>query len=97
MGPTCVVNLTSLNDSVLAQIHDQLKHLSDDLSPTRKGRVWDTRIQGRPFHVCVEEDIDGSRICLSAGCNQDEDWKIIENVSIFLANSLGGKSTRPEK
>lgn len=52
-------------------------------------------MEGRPIHVQVDDD--PAKLLLVAGCNQTEDWAIIESLATGLANVLDGRASRPEK
>jgi hypothetical protein len=95
MGPTCEVTLRQLDGELLDEVHRHLKDVADEVVATRKRRVWDVWMEGHPIHVQADDESTG--LWLAAGCNQPEDWAIIERLALSLANALGGQASKPVK
>lgn len=95
MGPTCNVRFTADVESILPVVDSVLESSADQVERTRKGRGWDIWLDGRPIHV----NIDGtsSHIALSAGCNDAEDVKLLQQLSVALAMAVGGVTSEPTK
>ena len=88
MGPTFEVELKSSPDNiVLNEVDAYLAYVAGQIDRTRKGRVWDVWVEGRPFHVAVTESPPG--IMLSAGCNSPEDHEWLQRLSRGMT-ALGG-------
>jgi hypothetical protein len=85
---------TPTNDELNA-IHEFLACITGEIQHSRKGRVWDVWIDGRPIHVSVVNS--PARIELSAGCKAIEDYTALRKVAQGLAVLLGGKASEPEK
>lgn len=64
MGPTSKVLLESDDESTLDTIDSVLAAVAKHMVRTRKGRVWDVRVEGRPVHVWIEDSVLylGSRV-----------------------------------
>jgi hypothetical protein len=96
MGPACKVKLGAIPDAaVLDRIDAVLARRAEVLERTRKGRVWNVWVGGRP--VCVSTDASLSEIELSAGCNSPEDYALLRRLAIDLATELRGRMTEPQK
>ncbi|MEI8381069.1 MAG: hypothetical protein WCJ09_13130 [Planctomycetota bacterium] len=95
MGPNCEVQLDSDDGAALDGIDAVLARAAEQIERTRKGRVWDLWIGGRPVHVSV----DGSppTVFLSAGCNDPEDYAMLRSLAEALARNLGGTASEPVK
>lgn len=95
-GPGCEVKLPSVPDGgALDAIDAFLASVCEDIKRTRKGRVWDVWIDGRPVHVAVVDS--RGAIEISAGCNAAEDYAILRRLARGLAEILGGRATEPLK
>jgi hypothetical protein len=94
-GPTCEVLIDSDAVPALDDIDSVLSALAEHVERTRKGRVWDVWVGGRPVHVMVA----GSPpvIELSAGCNNPEDYAVLERLAGALVERLGGLASPPLK
>ena len=88
MGPTCEVLLTTDDGAMLDAIDDLLASRAERIDRTRRGRVWDVWIGGRPVHVSVGGKPPS--ISLSAGCNDPEDYAVLRQLGGELAAALGG-------
>jgi hypothetical protein len=93
MGPTCRVIAETIAVDILLIIDSTLESLAEDVERTRKGRIWDVWIEGRPFHV----DASAGEIALSAGCNDGFDWDILRRLAQGIASAVDGVATEPEK
>ncbi|MDZ7616308.1 MAG: hypothetical protein U1E05_04845 [Patescibacteria group bacterium] len=84
-----------INDdpSTLDSIESLLASLADRIDRTRKGRVWDVWIRGRPVHVAISQSI----VALSAGCNSREDAAILQEVAEGIVQAVGGIYPEPDK
>jgi len=91
MGPTCEVLLESDSATVLDAIDAVLASSVEHIERTRKGRVWDPWIGGRPVHVEVEGPPPS--VILSAMCNGPEDGTLLQRLAESLAEVLGGLAT----
>lgn len=95
-GPACEVKLPSVPDgSSLDAIDAFLVGICEHIRRTRKARVLDVWIEGRPVHVAVAESLGA--IELSAGCNAPEDYAILRRLGRGLAELFGGEATEPLK
>ena len=95
-GPACEVELSSIRDrAALEAIDEFLASVCEHVERTRKGRVWDVWIDGRPVHVAVVDS--RGAIEISAGCNAPEDYAILRRLGRGLAEILGGEATEPLK
>lgn len=94
-GPTCEVLLEADDGPTLDAIDCVLAAAAEQVDRTRKGRVWNVRIGGRPVHVSV----GGSppTVTLSAGCNEAADYRVLRRLAGELAGALGGLASEPEK
>ena len=95
MGPTCEVLLPADDDTTLDAIDALLVATAEQINRTRKGRVWDVWIGGRPIHVHVTGSPPTAE--LSAGCNAPEDYTVLRQLSMSIAHSVGGLASEPEK
>lgn len=95
MGPACEVTVTQISEALRGEVHRHLEEVADEVVSTRKGRVYDVRIEGRPIGVTIEDD--STTLGLAAGCNQPEDWQVLERLAMSLAARLGGHASKPEK
>lgn len=95
MGPTCEVTFSRVNDELLDRIDRHLRDVADEVAPTRKGRDWNVWIAARPVHVRVSDE--STALILAAGCNAPEDWSVLEQLGVSLAEALGGQSSKPVK
>ena len=95
MGPTCEVLLEADDGGVLNAIEAVLAATAQRIERSRKGRVWDVWVGGRPVHV----SIDGSPpiVTLAAGCNGSEDYGLLRQLAQALASALGGVASEPVK
>lgn len=95
-GPACEVELQSVPDvHTLDAIDEFLARIATHIIRTRKGRVWEIRVDGRPVHISVVDS--RGAIEISAGCNAPEDYAILSRLGRGLAEMLGGKSSEPVK
>lgn len=94
-GPTCEVLIQSNVESVLDDIDSMLSAFAERIERTRKGRVWDVWVGGRPIHIIVT----GLPFIveLSAGCNDLEDYAVLERLAGILVERFGGLATPPLK
>jgi hypothetical protein len=95
MGPTCEVLLNADDEHTLGVIDSILAVAAGTIKGTRKGRVWDIWIDGRPVHVWVEAS--PPMLVLAAGCNSPEDYAILRRLAGTLAQALGGDASEPVK
>lgn len=95
MGPTCTISFATDLGSTLAIVDSVLATAAEKVERTRKGRVWDIWMNGRPFHVDL--DAKSSHIVLSAGCNVAEDIQLLRLLSAELATAVGGVASEPTK
>ena len=95
MGPTCEVLLISNDRPTLDAIDAVLASVADQIDRTRKGRVWDIWIHGRPVHVHVDDS--QPVVTLSAGCNNHEDAVILHELAAGIVHAVGGIFSEPEK
>ena len=94
MGPACDVELaTAPDEAALDAIDAFLDGIAERIERTRKGRVWDVWIGGRPVHVAVTNSPDA--VTLSAGCNSLEDYELLQRIARGLADILGGRASEP--
>ena len=94
-GPTTEVLVPTVDRATLDKIDSLLSACADQITRTRKGRVWDLQMQGRPIHVMVAESPPAIEI--SAGCNGSEDYAVLLTLSSRLASALGGLASTPTK
>lgn len=95
MSPTCEILLESCDVTILDAVDSILSVCAEQVVRTRKGRVWEVWISGRPIGVSV--DFDPPAIQLSAGCNSAEDYAVLERLCRALTDRLGGIASRPSK
>jgi hypothetical protein len=95
MGPACEVLLGADEPSILDVVDALLDSIADRIERTRKGRVWDLWIGGRPIHVEVGSSL--TSIKLSAGCDGAEDYTLLRQLSEGLAAVCGGLASEPIK
>ncbi len=95
MGPTCEVLLESDAGPVLDGIDALLAASADRIERTRKGRVWDIWVRGRPVHVWVTAWPPS--VCFAAGCNRPDDYAVLRQLAGRLAEALGGLASEPTK
>jgi hypothetical protein len=95
VGPVCEVLIESDDNLHLELIDQILDSVADSINRTRKGRVWDVWVRGRPIYVSVA----GSPpvVTLVAGCNDSEDVAILRELSMKIAEATGGVASSPEK
>lgn len=95
MGPTSEVSLSGDDWSTLDAIDGVLASLADSINRTRKGRVWDVWVRGRPVHI----QISGSppKVGLAAGCREAEDYAVLRELGTAIAVAVGGIASEPEK
>jgi hypothetical protein len=94
-GPTCEV-LSNVNDSLTLDVIDALlTSVAEQINRTRKGRVWDVWIAGRPVHLSVSGSPPS--VALAAGCNDAEDYALLRRLSGEIAAVLHGVATEPIK
>ena len=65
-----------VNEQVLEAIDIVLTLVVDPINRTRKGKVWDVWIGGRPVHVSVAGS--PATVELAAGCNSPEDFAALK-------------------
>jgi hypothetical protein len=94
-GPTCEVLIESDTPFALDEIESVLAALAERVERSRKGRVWDVSVNGRPVHVMVSGS--PASIELSAGCNEPPDYAALERLAGALAERLGGVASPPSK
>ncbi len=94
-GPSCEVLIESDTGPVLDEIDSILSALAEEVRRTRKGRVWDVWVGGRPVHVMVTGSPPS--VELSAGCNDPEDYVVLERLTGALLERLGGLASPPLK
>lgn len=95
MGPTCQVTLTANDRTTLDAIDAVLSAFAKKIERTRKARVWDIWIGGRPIHVSVTDQ--PLAVDLAAGCNGPEDYVVLRRLASELAMALGGVASEPVK
>jgi hypothetical protein len=95
MGPTCEVLLESASPLDLDAVDALLASTTDQIERTRKGRVWNVWLGGRPIHI--EVLASPPSICLSAGCNSPTDTELLRQLARKLADALGGLASAPIK
>ena len=95
MGPTCEVLIESDDGQTLDTIDELLTTVADKIDRTRKGRVWEVWIRGRPVYVQVVKSPPA--VELSAGCNLPEDHNVLRELSLQIADVLKGIASEPEK
>lgn len=95
MGPTCEVTLTQVSEALLDEVHCHLEDVADEVVQSRRGRLWEVWIEGRPIVVQVEDE--PTSLGLAAGCNQPQDWQILEQLASSLAVTAGGQASKPKK
>lgn len=94
-GPTCEVIPCYDAPFDLNIIDAALLTVCDRSVRTRKGRVWDVWIAGRPIHVAVTRS--SSVIELAAGCNGSEDSVLLRRLAAVLATVLIAQASDPVK
>jgi|GEM_PF-3326203 len=94
-GPTCEVLIPCDDSSVLLTIDTVLIEVAQCIERTRKGRVWDVWVSGRPVHVWVEPT--PPRIGLAAGDNAPEDYAVLRRLAAEMALALDGLASEPMK
>jgi hypothetical protein len=94
-GPACEVLLESDAPEVLLEIDAVLARVAERIERTRKGRVWNIWVDGRPVDVAVESSPPS--IVLSAGCNGPEDYRVLARLAASLAERLRGLPSSPTK
>jgi hypothetical protein len=94
-GPTCEVLLEADDGPTLDAIDGVLAAAAEQVDRTRKGRVWDVRVGGRPVHVSVSGAPPS--VTLSAACNEPEDYRVLKRLASELAGALGSIASEPEK
>ncbi len=95
-GPTCEAELLApADEDALTMIDAILASIAKPLIRTRKGRVWDVWVGGRPVHVVVLDSTP--RVELSAGCNSPDDYAALRRLGCELAAALGGVASEPVK
>ena len=87
-GPACEVLIESDAGPVLDEIDSILSALAERVERTHKGRVWDVWVDGRPFHVMVTGSPPS--VELSAGCNDPEDYAVLQHLAGALVERFGG-------
>jgi hypothetical protein len=96
MGPACAIELATAPDAAtLDSIDAFLDRIGARIERTRKGRVWDVWIVGRPVHVAVTNSPDV--VTVSAGCNSPKDYELLRRIARGLADILGGRASEPLK
>lgn len=95
MGPTCEVLLDSDEPSILDAIDAFLETTSARIERTRKGRVWNLWIEGRPISLAVTASPPA--IELSAGRKGEEDYALLRRLATGLAAACGGIASEPIK
>jgi hypothetical protein len=95
LGPTCEVLLDVGDATTLGSLDMLLTSMSERIERTRKGRVWDIWVRGRPIHVSLAES--PSVVEMAAGCNQPEDYTILRELAKSVVSALGGVATEPGK
>jgi len=95
VGPTCEVLLEAVDGSTLDAVDAVLASVADRIERTRKGRVWDVWIGGRPVHLAVGGP--PVAVVLAAGCNDSEDYAVLQRMAGVLAEVLGGIASPPVK
>ena len=96
MGPTCeVIFEAPLGDRAVDETDALLAGFAERVERTRKGRVWDIWIKGRPIHVAAE--LDEPELHIHAGCNSSEDYEIVSRLAETLALAFDGVAGTPEK
>jgi hypothetical protein len=94
-GPACGVLLDRVDEIVLITIDEILARTAETIQRTRKGRVWDVWIRGRPIHVAVCES--DATVSLSAGCHGAEDYEVLRQLASAIAEQLDGVADEPVK
>ena len=94
-GPTCTVLIEDITDSVLKALDALLAEESDTIERTRRNRVWEVWIRGRPIHVSANDS--PSEVLLSAGCNSPEDYEVLHLLAAKIAHTFGGVASAPVK
>jgi hypothetical protein len=95
MGPTCEVLLNGDLDDVLDGIDRFLARVCDVVHPTRKGRFWSVRIDGRPIELHV---IDFPlSVVITAFCNDPIDYRMLRLLGSGLAEEFDGLASEPTK
>ncbi len=95
MGPTCEILLETDDGPTQDRIDEVLASVADRIDRTRKGRVWDVWIHGRPLHVIITSS--PPVVTLSAGCNSYDDVNIVRELAECIVNAVGGLYSGPEK
>ena len=95
MSPTCEVLLESGEAPILDTIDAFLAPVADEIERTRRGRVWNVWIGGRPIHVAVV--CSPLSIEMSAGCNDAEDYAALRKLAEGLAEACDGLASEPIK
>jgi hypothetical protein len=93
VGPACEVLLVNDDGPTLDSIDALLGSLADRIDRTRKGRVWDVWIRGRPVHVQIVDAV----LVLSAGGNKPEDMTVLRELADRIVQTVGGMYSEPEK
>jgi len=91
-GRTCEVLLQTDDGQTLDAIVAILVTAAERIDRTRKGRVWDVWVGGRPVHVSVTP----VSVALSAGCNEPQDSDLLRRLAGAFAVALGGIAIEPE-
>ena len=95
MGPICEVMIEVVNEQVLDAIDTVLTSAVDRINRTRKGKVWDVWIGGRPVHVSVAGP--PATVVLAAGRNSPEDYAALKQLAGVLVTALRGVASEPVK
>ena len=95
MGPTVEISLEKCDDSLLDAVDTALASIVDTIERTRKGRVWNIWVRSRPVHVSISES--SLAIQLTAGCNEDVDYVVLQEVTHAIVQSVGGEASEPVK
>lgn len=95
MGPTCEVLLEVADEAALDMIEVVLVAAACRIERTRKGRVWDVWVDGRPVHISVTGTPPA--VALSAGCNGPVDYDVLWRLASDLATAIGGVASESIK
>jgi hypothetical protein len=95
MGPTCEVLLDKDDGESLDAVDSVLAAVAEKIERTRKGRVWDIWVAGRPVHISI--DSSPPSISLSAGCNSVEDYALLKLLAAKLTEAMNGVASEPIK
>lgn len=79
---------TTLDGDDLDRLDAILARRANRLERTRKGRVWDVWVKGRPIHVSAHRA--ESELHLIAGCSSCEDYEVLGELADSIATALGG-------